>query len=345
MIATVCHGHGACRPEGMNLALDPSRPVLFSLGSINADLQLQVAAPLEGREILPATRFERLPGGKAANVAWLAARLGQPAVLLGRVGRDEFAAQALEPLALGGVDVRAVRRGPGSTGVAIVVVPPGGKKQIVAAGEANQALGDADIDAIERILKDAPAGSVLVADYEVTAQAVSRALAVAHDRGLKVVVDPSFPDRVPPADLALIDVLTPNEEEARTLAGIAGQGLAASLAAARALASRGPRTVAIKLDGGGCLLWHEGCCWRLQAAPVEVVDTTGAGDAFTGAFAIALMRGDDALEAARQAVAASEVAVTAFGAQPSFPDAAALRQRLALEHRCERCDDKTEIKE
>jgi ribokinase len=323
----------------MNLALDPSRPVLFSLGSINADLQLQVAAPLEGHGILPATRYERLPGGKAANVAWLAARLGQPAVLLGRVGRDEFAAQALEPLALGGVDVRAVRRGPGSTGVAVVIVPPGGKKQIVAAGEANQALGEADFDAIERILKDAPAGSVLVADYEVTTHAVSRALAVAHERGLRVVVDPSFPDRVPPADLALIDVLTPNDEEARALTGVKGHGLEASLAAARPLASRGPRTVAIKLDGGGALVWHEGRCWHLHAAPVEVVDATGAGDAFTGAFAIALMQGHDVEEAAQWAVAASEVAVTAFGAQPSFPDAAALRQRVALQRRCERCDD------
>jgi ribokinase len=322
----------------MNLALDPSRPVLFCLGSINADLQFGLDTTLDGRGIVAASRFERLPGGKAANVACLAARLGQPAVLLGRVGRDEWAAQALEPLALAGVDVRAVRRGPGSTGVAVVVVPPDGRKQIVAAGEANQAFAQADVEAIERHLREAPAGSVLVADYEVSVDAVSRALAVAHEHGLRVVVDPSFPERVPPGDLAFIDVLTPNDEEARTLTGVSGRGVEASLAAARELAGRGAVTVAIKLDGGGCLLWHEGRCSHLHGAPVEVVDTTGAGDAFTGAFALALMQGHDVAEAARWAVAASEVAVTAFGAQPSFPDAAALRQRLALERRCERCD-------
>jgi ribokinase len=130
------------------------------------------------------------------------------------------------------------------------------------------------------------------------------------------------------AVLPLVDALTTNRREAMALAGVEGQGDAAVQAAACALARQGPRIVCIKLDDGGCLLRYEGRSWRLKAAPVELVDSTGAGDAFTGAFAVALLEGQRVEQGAAFAVAASEVAVTAFGAQPAYPTCERLQRQL-----------------
>jgi ribokinase len=325
----------------MDPVSDHPNATLYSLGSINADLQLCVDALPGEREMLLATRYARLPGGKAANVAWFAARLGHRPVLLGRVGDDDFTRQALEPLAQAGVDLRGVQRAHGATGVAIVLVPPDGKKRIVAAGEANQGFGEDDIDDVVRRVSKAPEGSVLAADYEVTPACVTRAIAAAKARGLRVVVDPSFPERVPHEDMRLIDVITPNEKEARALAGLSdasGSDTAVALAAAHVIAECGVRTVCVKLSGGGCLVLHEGRCWEQHAAPINIVDTTGAGDAFTSAMALSLLEGRPIAEAARRAVAASECAVAGYGAQPSYPSAAALERRLGLSRRSEPCD-------
>ena len=198
------------------------RPLLLSLGSINADFQVRVDDAAWEAETVAAHDLHRFSGGKASNVALLARRLGCDACLLGRVGEDELAEQALAPLRAEGVDLRGVRTGRGDgTAVSMIVVPPKGKKRIVLAGEANLRFDEADIGAIEQHIAAAPEGSLLVVDYEITPHAASRAIAAARRRGLRVVVDPSFPDQVPHEDLAKVHALTPNAEEALTLAGIA----------------------------------------------------------------------------------------------------------------------------
>jgi ribokinase len=311
---------------------------LLSLGSINADFHLRIARPLGSQALLLAHDFARLPGGKAANVALLAQRLGHAARLFGRVGDDDLAGQALEPLRDAGVDTAGVRcrRGSG-TGLAIVVVPPDGRKQIVLAARANLDFDEADIEGIERGIAGADSNAVLVANYEVAPRAVSRAIAAAHARAMRVVVDPSLPQAVVKDDLRHVAALTPNESEARALAGIAEPGPRALEAVARTLASFGPPLVCIKLDAGGCLLLHEGSAWHQYAAPAEAIDTTGAGDAFTGALAVALLEGRPPLQAVAFAVAASEIAVGGWGAQPSYPDRRRLDARLrTLPRRIER---------
>jgi ribokinase len=302
---------------------------LLSFGSINADFQFRVPEHSAGAETVAAHNLHRLGGGKAANVALLARRLGCDAQLFGRVGGDDLAEQALIPLRDAGVDISAVRRAQAdSTGVAMIAVPPGGKKHIVSAGEANFGFDDEDIDAVVRGIAASHGGSVLAVDYEVSPAAASRAVAAARGRGLRIVIDPSFPDSVPRADLHLASALTPNEGEALALVGLAPGGREAIEAAARALAQFGPSLVCIKLDDGGCLLLHEGIAWHQHAARIEAVDTTGAGDAFTGALAVALLEDQPWRQAVAFAVAASELAVMAFGAQPGYGSRAKLDAHL-----------------
>jgi ribokinase len=312
----------------MSAGQDPP-PALLSLGSINADFQARVERPVDEAETLRATRFSRLGGGKGANVAVLARRLGVPAWLLGGVGSDELAAQALAPLRAAGVDLGAVVQLPGATGVAMILVPPGGSKHIVLAQEANLHIDAAARARIVERIDAAPAGSVLVADFELCPRTARAALARARQHGLRTVLDPSFPDAVEAADLALADALTPNEEEAIALAGVQAPGPHAAADAARALAARGPKVVCVKLADGGCLLLEGSALSHLEARRVDTVDSTGAGDAFTGAFAVALLKGLGMREAAQWGVAASTLAVGGWGSQPSYPDGAALAAELA----------------
>jgi len=306
---------------------------LLSLGSINADFQVRVDEAPGRAEWLAGRDLRRLCGGKAANVAVQARRLGHEARLFGRIGDDDLAEQVLGPLRASGVDLRGVRQRHGDgTSVAMVIVPPDGRKRIVAANRANLDFDEADIEAVERGIAAAEAGSVLVVDYEITPRAVSRAIAAARERGLRVVIDPSLPGAVDRTDLARATALTPNESEALALTDIKGNGPDAILDAAHALARRGPSLVCIKLDDGGCLLLHEKSAWHQRAAPVEVVDTTGAGDAFTAAFAVALLEEQPPLQSAAFAVAASEIAVGGYGAQTAYPD----RERLEVQLRSAR---------
>ncbi len=307
-----------------------SESVLLSLGSINADFQMQLERPLGSAETLPAHRFTRLSGGKAANRAFLARRLGVPAWLLGRVGEDDLREQALGTLGEIGVDLDCVSTARGcATAFSVIAVLHDGKKGILLAGNAN----DSWDDAAERIVADrvasAPAGSVLSVDYKAPASVVRRAAEAARARGLAVVVDPSWPDRVERQVLADALAVAPNAGEAEALIGVKVADLASAAEAARRLAALGPRLAFVKLEDGGCVLAEAGgAVTHIPAVDLPVVDTTGAGDAFTGALAVALLEGKPARDAALFAVAASHAAVTAWGSQPAYPDRARIEALL-----------------
>lgn len=305
-------------------------PRILSLGSINADFQVRTDTPPGERETLEAHDFRRLSGGKAANVAFLARRLGHPAALLGRVGDDELAAQALGTLAEEGVDLDGVHRARGTpTAVSMIVVPASGKKRIVLAGNANLGWSAQEVEATRARVAAADPGGVLVVDHEIDPAAAHAALRAARSRGLRAVVDPSFPRHVEREALRGVEALTPNEDEARELAGVDRPGNAGLAETARALAALGVRTVCIKLGDGGCLLLHDGALGLVPAGRVEIVDATGAGDAFTGAFAVALLEGRGPLQAAAFAVACSDLAVTGYGSQPAYPARERLEAHLA----------------
>ncbi|MCG7360552.1 PfkB family carbohydrate kinase [Roseomonas sp. ACRSG] len=277
-------------------------------------------APDTGRT-LPATDFVRLSGGKAANVAFLARRLGHPAHLLARTGDDDLREQALAPLRAAGVDLSAVSQAPDiPTAVSMIAVLPNGKKSIILAGNANDAWDMAAAEAVLAQVGLAPLGSVLVADYEVPADLVARAVEAARARGLTVVIDPSPAPRAERAVLGRATAVTPNASEAESITGIAAQSPASAAEAASRLEQFGAPIACVKLPDGGCVLRHAGRTMHVPALPVDVVDSTGAGDAFTGGLAVALLERQPPLQAAVFATAVSHLAVTAYGSQAAYPE-------------------------
>jgi ribokinase len=302
-----------------------SEPAVFSAGTVNADFLLRIDGPLELGASLIAPRLLRTSGGRAANVAVMARRLGTPAHLYGCVGTDELAEQALAGPRAAGVDLAAVRRVPADTGLATILVSRGGGKTMIFAPGANDAFSQPDADRLAADLHGAPDGSVLAVDSELLPAALTPALEAARDAGRPTVLDPTRPDRVTDRLLELSDHVTPNHDEAARITGIGVESPAGARRAARRLRQRGPRHVHVRLSHGGCLtLWPDGEALLHPPADVDVIDTTGAGDAFVGTLATAIIARCPVLDAVRRAVAAASCAVTVLGPQESYPHRSAL---------------------
>jgi ribokinase len=271
--------------------------------------------------------FLMISGGKGANVAYLARRLGVPALLIGRVGDDPLAGQALRPLEDAGVDLRQVKRVKGeSTAISMITVRGDGEKAIVLATNANDSWDEDDARRAGRAIAEAPAGSLLLVDLEVSAAVVRRALDAARKRGFPVVLDPSPAERATDDLLREVDYVTPNPPEAHGLTGIDVTAAAGAEQAGRALLERGVRVAFMKLGNGGCVVVDRAGSHTIAARKVNVVDKTGAGDAFAGALAVALLEGRVPVEAGEFAVAAATFAVTGWGSQPSYPTREQIRQ-------------------
>lgn len=294
--------------------------IVISLGSVNADFQVRVDRRPDLSETLMAQDFLKLSGGKAANVAYLARKLGAEAWLIAHVGDDSLAEQALQPLQDMGIDLRHVHRVSGKpTGVSMITVPPDGKKGIVLAGNANSDWSEDDVFEVCAAIEDAPSGSVLVVDYEVAPFIVQHAIATANQQGIPVILDPSPADRVDPGLFPQVTYIVPAAGEAEKLTGMAIDSVDEAIKAANQLMEQGIKNACIKLKDGGCVLVNQEIKFHVPSTPVDVVDTTGAGDAFTGGLAVAVVEGRSLQEAACFATAASHAAVTKYGSQPAYP--------------------------
>ncbi|QIB49849.1 PfkB family carbohydrate kinase [Pseudomonas sp. OIL-1] len=303
---------------------------MLSLGSINADFQVRVNAAIGSNDMLPAHDFCRLSGGKAANTAFLAARFGHASRLLGCVGDDDLAQQALGSLAAAGVDLDGVNRVTGQpTGVSMIMVPPDAKKHIVLAPNANDCWDDAAAVKVEAAIGDANPPACLVLDCEIPAWVVRRAIQKAAASDIPVILDPSFVDRVEPAVLNRLHAITPNISEAGGLVGRDLKTISDAAGAARQLRNEGVELVCIKLGDGGCVLAAGSELIHIPAGEIDPVDSTGAGDAFTGVFSVALLEGMSALDAAAWGVASANLAVTGYGSQPAYADREEIVQMAA----------------
>ena len=300
---------------------------VISLGSVNADFVVRTPADLSGSVVGEA--LLRTSGGKGSNVAVLCARLGAQARLLGCVGDDDLAAQALRGPEAAGVHLRGVRRRRGPTGYASILVPPGGEKTIVLVPHANDAWGD-DAEKVAAEVDAAPDDTVVVADLEVPPALVVAALQCARERGFPTVLDPAPADRVTDELLSLADHVVPDAAEAGQLVGIEIGTLDDAVRAARTLTKRGAACVHVKLAGGGAVVADGDQVLHVEApSDIDVVDATGAGDAYAGGLAWALLRGLPVAEAAGFGVAASTCAVTVLGSQESYPTEPELRAMAA----------------
>ncbi|MCR6493592.1 ribokinase [Cellulomonas sp. P24] len=305
------------------------------VGSANADLVLDIDhRPAAGETIL-GSDLVTTPGGKGANQAVAAGRLGTDVAFVGCIGADAHGELLRASLTGAGVDLQGLRVVDAPTGSAIILVTPDGENSIIVSPSANRHLTPALVDELRPVWAGA---TVLVAQLEIPLETVASMLPEAHASGTRVVLNAAPAAILPDEVLSVADPLVVNESEAAFLLAHAGtatphDGWAEPGEVATALLSLGPRSVVLTLGAAGAVLVERGIVLgddgarsatspdvvRIPGHTVAVVDTTGAGDAFVGALAAHLSEGVDLPEAVRRANDVAAVAVTRRGAQESYP--------------------------
>lgn len=289
------------------------------VGSANTDMVVKGRNLPAPGETVTGGRFFMVPGGKGANQAVAAARLGAPVAFVAKVGDDLFGREAIEGYRCEGIDATHVLRDPHhATGVALILVDAAGENSISVAPGANFHLTPDEVEAALAAI--GPARAVLL-QLEIPMETVARAAQVASAAGATVILDPAPAQPLPDELLRCADILTPNASEAERLTGVRVADAASAREAARRLRAAGARNVVVTLGAQGCLVAAADAETLVPCPKVEPVDTTAAGDAFNGALACALAGGATLVEAARTACRAGALAVTKMGAQASLPTA------------------------
>jgi ribokinase len=301
---------------------------LVVVGSLNADLVIRVPRFLRPGETLTAEQFQMFPGGKGANQAYAAAKLGGRVSMVGQVGGDSHAGWLKSNLASVGVDVSHVLADSTvSSGLAMITIDAAGQNQIVIVPGANGTFEPERLEQSRGLLSGS--GFVLL-QLEVALATVVAAAKIAKAAGAVVILDPAPARQLPDDLLQNVDYLTPNETELAILTRReASFGRAEAVFLAANLLKRGPKNVIVKMGGQGALLLNDTGDHFWPALPVKAVDTTAAGDAFNAAFAVGLARGKAVREAGTYATAAAACSVRCPGAQPSMPDAREVEELLA----------------
>lgn len=285
-------------------------------GSINMDLVVKTPRFPQPGETLVGHTFFTAPGGKGANQAVAAGKLGIQARMVGRVGGDMFGKTLLESLKRSGVDAAyVVVDDDQPSGTAVIFVDDTSENEIVIVAGANGAVGDADLARLDEVLKP---GDQLLLQLEVPMETVVAAAKIAHEKGAIVIFDPAPVAALPEDIYGYVDVITPNETEATALVGFEVNNEVSAAKAAKVLQERGVREVVIKMGSKGAY-WDDGQkAVFIPAFKVDAVDTVAAGDAFNGAMAAGLSEGLDMQEALRWGMAGGAISTTRSGAQPSL---------------------------
>lgn len=295
------------------------------IGSLNMDLVgCSPRIPVVGETIVGHTYFSE-PGGKGANQAYAAAKLGGRVAMLGRVGSDDFGREMRANLEHAGCDVQGLLSVEGTSGIALIFVADTGQNSIIIVPGANDRFSPEDVDAAGPLLEGA---AWVLLQLENPLPTVLAAAKAARRAGASVILDPAPARAVPDELFALSDVITPNETEAAILAGLPPSTLAPAqaLEIARKLQARQARTVIVKLGDQGCLLVDRNDSQLIPAPTVKAVDTTAAGDQFNAGLAVGLAEGLDLASACKFANAAAALSVTRLGAQASAPSRAELSE-------------------
>lgn len=287
------------------------------IGSLNMDLVTRAPRLPRGGETLIGHSFATVSGGKGANQAVAAARLGAKVAMIGCVGNDDYGVRLRDALLAEHIDCEAVSVVEDSSGVALIVVDDNSQNAIVIVAGANGAMTPAVIERFDAVLQ---AADVVICQLEIPDATVGHALKRARELGKTVILNPAPASRPLPADwFAAIDYLIPNESEAAALSGLAVDSLQSAETAATQLIAMGAGKVIVTLGAQGSLFANGNGFEHFPAPTVKAVDTTAAGDTFVGGFAAALADGKTEAEAIRYGQIAAALSVTRAGAQPSIP--------------------------
>lgn len=289
------------------------------IGSFITDLVFRVNRYPDEGETLIGNSFQRFPGGKGANQAMAASRLGAQVSMVGRLGQDLFGDEQIASFQAAGIDTSGVGRDAQvPSGVATVTIDRDGRNRIIIVPGANMRCSVDDVEAVRDRIAQA---DILMLQLEIPMESVTRAIEIAAEVGTPVVLNPAPAQAVDPAVLSKVTVLTPNEVEAEQLTGMPVKTPEDAAQAARKLLGFGVQAVVITLGDRGALVMEAGAAEPtvVPAYRVEAIDTVAAGDAFNGALAVRLAEGASLADAARYATAVSAIAVTREGAQPSMP--------------------------
>ena len=328
-------------------------PDILVIGSLNADLVVRAQHfPLPG-ETISGEDLQIFPGGKGANQAVAAARLGASVSMLGRVGKDNFGNYLLENLESNKVDSQLVQSDDASTGTAIIVVDSNGQNSIVLSAGANGRVSPADVRTASFPDPSTPLRhslwsqrdgsgqrfSLLLLQLEIPIETVLSATRRAKESGLRVLLNPAPARSLPEELISLPDFLLPNEIELSLLTDQTVNDIPSAEKAAKILLERGAQTIILTLGANGALIATKEMTTHIPPFKVNVVDTTAAGDAFIGGFAVRLLEcGRRSLtpnalemeEAVRYGCACGALATTRFGAQPSLPTREEVERFMSL---------------
>jgi len=303
------------------------KPNILVVGSINMDLVVRTARfPTPGETVL-GEGFATSPGGKGANQAVAVARLGGQCRMIARVGSDTFGEVMLEGMKAEGIDcTHVMRTGGAPTGVAMIIVNAKGENTIVVAGVANRMLTPDDIFPRAELFQEA---QVMLVQLELPLPTIRAAIELARRHNCKVILDPAPAPRQMPPELFHVDIISPNAAEAESITGQMAIEERVDKNVALDLVARGAAAAVLKLGPRGALVvTGDAQIARVPTYKVNVVDTTGAGDAFNGALAVAVAQGKDLPTAAKFANAAGALACTRRGAQSAMPTADEVRMLM-----------------
>lgn len=293
------------------------KPKILVIGSANMDMVIRTNHfPVPGETIIGG-EFSLIPGGKGANQAVAAARLGGDVCFISQLGKDVFGNQNLENFKKEGIDTTLIRQNPDRpTGVALITVDKSGENAIIVAPGANHALSVAEIAAASNAFQQA---DIVLLQLEVQIPVVVEACQKAYGLGKRVILNPAPAMDLPESLFPLIYLITPNETEAEFLTGIKVIGEASAYQAASRLRNMGLPRIIITMGSGGAFLFTDSFQGIIPTSTVEAIDTTAAGDTFCGALAVALGNGVDIQDAVAFALKAATLSVQRFGAQSSIP--------------------------
>ena len=294
------------------------RPRIAVVGSANIDLTTFTDRFPKPGETIFGQKFDLGFGGKGANQAVAARLCGADVFMVARVGSDLFGPATIENFKRHGVDATHVKQVEGlSSGVAPIFVEPNGQNHILVVKGANEALKPADVDAAAETLKSA---DCIVLQFEIPLETVYYTISFARKHGIRCILNPAPGQPVEMRALADLDYFVPNESEAETITGVAVRNVDDAKRCAEKLLAGGIRRVIITLGANGSLLAGRGVSEHVPPFAVRSIDSTGAGDAFIGSFAVFLAEGVPEREAVRRANLYAGLSTTGVGTQKSFYD-------------------------